>query len=71
MRYKYLNLSFVIIAILFQGCDLFPNILSRLARLNSETAKEGKFKIKISRDVLDCFSDKNVENLKKLLCFKT
>jgi hypothetical protein len=46
-------------------------MLSRLKTLNLETTKADEFKIRISRDVLDCFSDKKVENLKKLLCFKT
>ena len=47
------------------------SIAARLAMLNSEVAKADAVKLETTKEVLNCFSEKDAEALKLLLCPKT
>jgi len=60
-----------IVLLCFSGCDFFPNIASRLDRLNEEYAEEMKSNLALSKALIDCFSEKDIDGLKVLLCERT
>ena len=51
-----------------QGCGLLP---SRMEILNALASEEQKENLETSKNLLNCFSNKNAESLKELLCKRT
>jgi hypothetical protein len=53
------------------GCNLINGIQNRAKLLTSEVANMGNSNLKISKEVLRCFSENDTKGLKDLLCAKT
>ena len=68
MRALYVSLCLALIMAAVQGCGPLP---SRVDMLNALAAKEQKENLETSKNLLDCFSSKNAEGLKELLCKRT
>ena len=64
------SICFVALAI-FSGCGIFSNIASRLDLLNKEYAEEMKSNLTLSKALLECFTEKDMDGLKVLLCERT
>ena len=67
-RALFVILSLALIMAAVQGCGLLP---SRVDLLNALASKEHKENLETSQNLLDCFSNKNAEGLKELLCART
>ena len=50
---------------------VLPNITSRLAMLNKEYAEEIKSNLALTKALIDCFNEKDMNGLKALLCERT
>lgn len=56
---------------LLLGCSSFERIPTRVEMLDSEVPNMERSNLEITKDVLNCFSEKDSKSLKALLCEKT
>ena len=68
IRALYVSVSLALIMAVVQGCGLLPSCMETL---NALAAKEQKENLETTKNLLDCFSNKNAEGLKELLCKRT
>ena len=67
-----LALCLVIILLVLSGCSsIHPWIESRLKELNESFPSETKEKLEMSREILRCFNEDDMEGLKTMFCTKT
>lgn len=60
-----------VMVMLLPGCSSFGRIPTRVKMLDSEVSNMERSNLEITKDVLNCFSQKDSKSLKALLCAKT